>query len=69
MYADAFQSIVMVAGQLVAIGVGVAKLNSASDAWDLSWDWDRIQVLTRSQGLIHTSEIDLSREGNGPLLG
>ena len=34
----------MIAGQLVAVGFGLAKLDSVTDAWDLSWDWDRIQV-------------------------
>ena len=44
-YADAFQCFMMVAGQLVVIGVGIAKLDTLADVWDLSWKWDRIQVV------------------------
>ena len=43
-YADAFQCVIVIAGRLVAVGFGLAKLDSVTDAWDLSWDWERIQV-------------------------
>ena len=43
-YVDAFQCTIIIVGQLVVLGVGISKIGSASDVWDISWEWNRIQV-------------------------